>query len=209
MIGANDVTHRVPMNESVRSLADAVTALRARGAEVVVGTCPDLGTVRPLAQPLRLVARHLSRRLAKQQTIAVVNAGGRTVSLGDLIGPTFAARRDMFAEDRFHPSAKGYAEAANALLPSCLDALGMRTRVALGQRVHDPAVQTHRPRRRPGRRAPRHRGRPYRASRPAHGPPRRMGQAAPPPAQRPAADVAGARGSRPRRRDRERDRLTS
>ena len=128
MIGANDVTHRVPMNECVRSLADAVTALRARGAEVVVGTCPDLGTVQPLAQPLRLLARHLSRRLAKQQTIAVVNAGGRTVSLGDLIGPTFAARRDMFAEDRFHPSAKGYAEAANALLPSCLDALGMRTR---------------------------------------------------------------------------------
>jgi lysophospholipase L1-like esterase len=128
MIGANDVTHRVPLGESVRHLADAVTLLRARGAEVVVGTCPDLGTVRPLAQPLRLVARHLSRRLAKQQTIAVVNGGGRTVSLGDLIGPTFAARHDMFAEDRFHPSAKGYAEVAGALLPSCLDALGMRTR---------------------------------------------------------------------------------
>ena len=128
MIGANDVTHRVPLGESVRQLGDAVTQLRARGAEVVVGTCPDLGTVRPLAQPLRLVARHLSRRLAKQQTIAVVSAGGRTVSLGDLIGPTFAARHDMFAADRFHPSAKGYAEAADALLPSCLDVLGMRTR---------------------------------------------------------------------------------
>ena len=128
MIGANDVTHRVPVDESVRCLAHAVTTLRARGAEVVVGTCPDLGTIRPLAQPLRLVARHLSRQLAKQQTIAVVDAGGRTVSLGDLIGPMFAARHDMFAEDRFHPSAKGYAEAANALLPSCQDALGMRTR---------------------------------------------------------------------------------
>jgi lysophospholipase L1-like esterase len=128
VIGTNDVTHRIKLAESVRYLGDAVRDLRASGAEVVVGTCPDLGTIRPIAQPLRSIARRLSRNLAAAQTIAVVEAGGRTVSLGDLLGPLFSQRRDMFSDDQFHPSAQGYAHAADAILPSALDALGLRTR---------------------------------------------------------------------------------
>ncbi|MDT4893894.1 MAG: hypothetical protein QOE97_2929 [Pseudonocardiales bacterium] len=128
MVGANDVTHRVSTAAAVPHLADAVARLRARGAEVVVGTCPDLGTIRPLAQPLRRLARYLSWRMAKEQTIAVVAAGGRTVSLGDLLGPLFATQREFFSDDQFHPSATGYAAAAEALLPSVLDALGVGTR---------------------------------------------------------------------------------
>ncbi len=128
LIGANDVTHRVKPAEAVRYLGDAVRALRAMGAEVVVGTCPDLGTVRPIAQPLRLVARRLCRNLAAAQTIAVVEAGGRTVSIADTLGPLFAKRRELFSEDQFHPSAQGYAAAARVVLPSALDALGLSTR---------------------------------------------------------------------------------
>jgi lysophospholipase L1-like esterase len=128
MIGANDVTERSRPGEPVRHLEQAVRRLRAAGAEVVVGTCPDLGTIRPVPQPLRWYARRLSRRMAAAQTIAVVRAGGRTVSLGDLLGPMFAGRRDLFADDQFHPSAAGYAEAVRAVLPSCLDSLGLHTR---------------------------------------------------------------------------------
>jgi lysophospholipase L1-like esterase len=125
MIGANDVTHRVKVAESIRFLGDAVRRLRAAGTEVVVGTCPDLGTIRPVAQPLRRLARRWSRQLAAAQTIEVVFAGGRTVSLGSLLGPEFDARpEDMFGPDRFHPSAEGYATAAMALLPSVAAALG-------------------------------------------------------------------------------------
>lgn len=128
MIGANDVTAQTSPSIAVPFLEDTVRALVNLGAEVVVGTCPDLGTIKPLAQPLRAYARWLSRRMARQQTVAVVRAGGRTVSLGDLLGPLFTTSLVYFAEDRFHPSAAGYAEAANALLPSALDALGLRTR---------------------------------------------------------------------------------
>ena len=128
MIGANDVTERTKPALAVSFLEETVRRLRALGAEVIVGTCPDLGTIRPLAQPLRAYARHLSRDMAKEQTVAVVRAGGRTVSLGDLLGPLFMRHRELFAEDQFHPSAAGYAEAASAVLPSCLDALGLRTR---------------------------------------------------------------------------------
>ena len=127
VIGANDVTHRVKPKDAVSHLAAAVRDLRAMGAEVIVGTCPDLGTIRPIRQPLRTLVRRMSRNLAAAQTITVVEAGGRTVSLGDLLGPLFASRDDLFSDDQFHPSAEGYAEAADALLPSVLDALGVYT----------------------------------------------------------------------------------
>ncbi|KRV48761.1 GDSL family lipase [Wenjunlia vitaminophila] len=126
MIGANDVTSRMAPAESVRHLADAVRRLRESGVEVVVGTCPDLGSVEPVYQPLRWVARRLSRQLAAAQTIAVVEQGGRTVSLGTLLGPEFEADpKTMFGPDHYHPSAQGYATAAMALLPSLSAALGL------------------------------------------------------------------------------------
>lgn len=127
MIGANDVTHRVRASESVRHLAAAVTLLHEHEIQVVVGTCPDLGTIRPIAQPLRWLARRLSRTLAAAQAVTVVGAGGRAVSLGDILGPEFAARREFFSEDQFHPSAIGYARAAEVLLPSAAAALGLVT----------------------------------------------------------------------------------
>jgi lysophospholipase L1-like esterase len=144
MIGANDVTERTKPSVAVPFLEETVHRLRAMGAEVVVGTCPDLGAIRPLAQPLRAYARHLSNDMAKQQTVGVVRAGGRTVSLGDLLGPLFMTHREMFAEDQFHPSAAGYAEAAKAVLPSCLDALGVRTRTRSASAFTTRRVKTAR-----------------------------------------------------------------
>ncbi|MQY16207.1 hypothetical protein SRB5_64040 [Streptomyces sp. RB5] len=126
IIGANDVTHRMPAAVSVRHLNEAVAALREAGAEVVVCTCPDMGSVEHVYQPLRWLARRLSRQLAAAQTIGVLAHGGRTVSLGDLLGPEFSANpREMFGPDNYHPSAEGYATAAMAVLPTVCAALGL------------------------------------------------------------------------------------
>jgi lysophospholipase L1-like esterase len=123
LIGGNDVTHRQNVPEAVRALGDAVRTLREGDADVVVGTCPDLGAIEPIQPPLKWLARRWSRQLAALQTIAVVEAGGRTVSLGDLLGPQFAAEPEkMFAWDRFHPSEDGYRAAAAALLPTMISA---------------------------------------------------------------------------------------
>ena len=125
LIGANDVTHSVLPSQSVRHLSEAVRRLRDAGVEVVVGTCPDLGTVKPIAPPLKQVGRAWSHRLAAAQTIAVVEEGGRTVSLASILGPEFeAAPALLFGPDRFHPSADGYRRLVDALLPSTLAALG-------------------------------------------------------------------------------------
>jgi lysophospholipase L1-like esterase len=126
LIGANDVTHSVLPAASVRHLSEAVRRLREAEVSVVVGTCPDLGTISPIPMPLRQVARIWSRRLAAAQTIAVVEAGGRTVSLGSILGPEFAAAPALlFGPDHFHPSAAGYEALARVLVPSVLSALGM------------------------------------------------------------------------------------
>lgn len=126
MIGTNDVTHRIRPAVAVRNLAEAVHTLCEGGSEVVVATCPDLGAVKPIAPPLRWVIRAWSRNLAAAQTIATVEAGGRTVSLADVLGPQFRARPgELFSADRFHPSAEGYAAAAAVLLPSVAASLGL------------------------------------------------------------------------------------
>lgn len=125
MIGANDVTARVSVAAAVGHLRQAVLTLRQAGCEVVVGTCPDLGTLRHVPQPLRLFGRRWSRQLATAQTVAVVEAGGRTVSLGSLLGPEFEVRPELFSPDQFHPSAEGYAAAAAVMLPSVAAAIGI------------------------------------------------------------------------------------
>ncbi len=126
LIGANDVTHSVLPSQSVRQLSEAVRRLRAAEIAVVVGTCPDLGTIKPIAPPLKQVARTWSRRLAAAQTIAVLEEGGRTVSLGSILGPEFAAAPAiLFGPDQFHPSVDGYRSMAAVLLPSTLAALGL------------------------------------------------------------------------------------
>lgn len=140
MIGANDVTHRVRPSASVRALDQAIRRLRETECEVVVGTCPDLGTLEPVAQPLRLIARRISRRLAAAQTIVTVEAGGRSVSLGDLLGPEFATNPvELFGPDRFHPSPVGYRRAALALLPSVCAALEVWTEAMPAQPQPEPA----------------------------------------------------------------------
>lgn len=139
VVGGNDVTHRVPVADSVRHLAEAVDALRARGAEVVVGTCPDLGALRPVPQPLRALGSRASRQLAEAQRVAALGRGARAVSLADVVGPFFITNpEEMFSLDRFHPSAHGYKRTAKAMLPSVLAALGVVQDLPFGH--HAPTV---------------------------------------------------------------------
>ena len=128
MIGANDVTHRVRPQTSVRQLRAIVAGLVGAGCTVVVGCCPDLGTVEPLPNPLRAIGRRLSRTLAAAQALVAEEAGGYPVSLASLLGPEFAAKPgEYFSEDRFHPSSLGYRRLAETLLPAVRVAVGHET----------------------------------------------------------------------------------
>jgi lysophospholipase L1-like esterase len=126
LIGANDVVRLKRPSTSVSHLAHAVRRLQEAGIQVVVGTCPDLGTIQPILPPLRQLARAWSRRVAAEQTVRTIQAGGRTLSLADILGPEFRAQPGFFfGPDKFHPSAPGYAALAAVLVPSTLAALGL------------------------------------------------------------------------------------
>ncbi|OBA98973.1 GDSL family lipase [Mycobacteriaceae bacterium 1482268.1] len=128
MIGANDITRLHGVGASSRRLGAAVRRLRASGAVVVVGTCPDFGVITAIPQPLRTVARTRGLRLARAQAAAVRASGGVPVPLADLLTPDFRqAPERFFSDDMFHPSGAGYALAAKQLLPALCNALGELT----------------------------------------------------------------------------------
>ncbi|WP_243789950.1 SGNH/GDSL hydrolase family protein [Saccharopolyspora gloriosae] len=125
IIGANDVTARLSVAECAALLGAAVARLREAGVGVVAGTCPDLGAIRPIPQPLRSVASSWSLALGRAQRHAVEAAGGGAVPLADLLSPEFLTRpQELFSPDRFHPSAAGYEAAAGLLLPALCSAIG-------------------------------------------------------------------------------------
>jgi lysophospholipase L1-like esterase len=125
MIGANDITKPNGIGPSARRLGRAVRRLRGSGAVVVVGTCPDFGVITAIPQPLRWVSRSRGLRLARAQAWEVRSAGGVPVPFSDLLAPEFRKMPDvLFSHDMFHPSAAGYALAANQLLPALGQALG-------------------------------------------------------------------------------------
>lgn len=138
MIGANDITALNGIPQSARRVGAAVSRLRASGAVVVVGTCPDFGVITAIPQPLRTVARTLGLRLAHAQAVAVRSAGGVPVPFADLMAPEFLkAPEQYFSSDMFHPSAVGYSLAASQLLPALCTALGVGSH---GQAV-EPALE--------------------------------------------------------------------
>jgi lysophospholipase L1-like esterase len=124
MLGANDVTALNGISQSARRLGMTVRKLRAPGAVVVVGTCPDLGVITAIPQPLRSLAHARGSRLARAQAAAVKSAGGVAVPLAHLLAPQFRATPElMFSADGYHPSPTTYALAAAQLLAALCDAL--------------------------------------------------------------------------------------
>jgi lysophospholipase L1-like esterase len=124
IVGGNDVTSKLRRDASAQLLSEQLSRLVGAGTQVVIGTCPDLGTIRPIPQPLRTFARRYSLRLAALQRSAALAAGATPVALADLLGPEFLARpAELFSADHFHPSAAGYEAAAAVLLaPLCASA---------------------------------------------------------------------------------------
>lgn len=123
MIGANDVTRLMPPWESAKLLGQVVSRLRSAGSTVIVGTCPDLGTIRQIPQPLRAIAHSCSRALARLQRNAVSRTGGLAVPLAELARDFLTQPDVLFSRDHYHPSAAGYAAVCSVLLPALCSAL--------------------------------------------------------------------------------------
>lgn len=123
VIGANDLTHRVPVAAAVRDLRAAVRRLREAGAEVVVAPAPDLSAVPHVPAYLHEAVRTAGEALRRAQTAAVLAEGGHVADPDQRASRAFASDPALFSADRFHPSSAGYAVIADALLPALADAV--------------------------------------------------------------------------------------
>lgn len=126
IIGGNDVTSKTRISRSAELLGRQVTRLTQAGTTVVVGTCPDLGIIVPIPQPLRTVASRWGLSLARAQRRELDRIGVRAVSVAALMSPEFRARpHELFSTDRFHPNGAGYELAASVFLAPLCDAVGL------------------------------------------------------------------------------------
>jgi lysophospholipase L1-like esterase len=134
-IGLNDVVRGRPLAEFARDLEIAADALSRAKAAVVVSELPDLSRApagagaSPAAAARRIAAYNATiRRVAERHgfTVAEVEAPTRRA---------FTAR-EQFAEDGFHPSARGYDRWAEALWPSVVQALAPRVQARRAPAAH-------------------------------------------------------------------------
>jgi lysophospholipase L1-like esterase len=125
VIGANDLTHREPVDAAVASLGAAVRRLRAAQAQVVVAPAPDLGAVPHVPVFLHDAVRQASEVLRRRQAQVVEAGGGRVADADGRASTAFASDTSLFSADRFHPSSAGYGVIADAVLPALLEAAGI------------------------------------------------------------------------------------
>ncbi|WP_412540544.1 SGNH/GDSL hydrolase family protein [Longispora sp. K20-0274] len=127
LVGSHDAVRPGRVDSAAAQLGGAVRRLRRADVPVVVGTCPDLGAARAIAQPLRALVSRRGRRLARAQDEAVREAGGLTVDLAAETGVLFRTDPGTLCWDGYHPSADGYRLWAHVLAPAVAEALGARS----------------------------------------------------------------------------------
>ena len=120
VIGANDLARFLPPEPAAAALARAVTALRARGTDVVAVPAPDMSTVPFVPAQFRPLVRAACAQLQHRQAAVVEAAGGSVAGVAAEVAGAFGADPAMFSADRFHPSSAGYARIAAALVPTVL-----------------------------------------------------------------------------------------
>ncbi|WP_084477151.1 SGNH/GDSL hydrolase family protein [Actinokineospora enzanensis] len=125
LIGGNDVTARMSVRASAALLAVQVRRLIEAGTAVVVGTCPDLGAIQPIPQPLRSVAHRWSRALGRAQARALRGTPATVVPLTLLTRDFMTRPAELFSADHFHPNGAGYALAAGVILAPLCAAAGV------------------------------------------------------------------------------------
>jgi lysophospholipase L1-like esterase len=110
-VGANDVTHLTRVGSMRDSLREIVRRLRELNPDVkiVITGSPDMGSPPRVPWLLRGLA---SWRTKQVNRMFVAEAQALRLTFAPIAaetGPLFRKDHSLFAEDRFHPNARGYA----------------------------------------------------------------------------------------------------
>jgi lysophospholipase L1-like esterase len=110
-VGANDVTHLTRIRSAKHSLVRIIHRLRAANAHVVIVLtgAPDMGAPPRVPRLLRPIAAWRTKQLNRMfESVAAAN-GVTFVPIARATGRFFREDHSLFADDRFHPNARGYA----------------------------------------------------------------------------------------------------
>ncbi|MFF1905437.1 SGNH/GDSL hydrolase family protein [Kitasatospora sp. NPDC058218] len=127
IVGGNDALLPLPLGRSGRGFAHLLGVLHETGWQLVVVPCPDPGYAPGLRSPARWWGARRSRRLARLQSRAAERVGAVPAPSS---GTEFRDRaHELLGPDGVHPSPRGYAEHAERMLPSLLEAARRPDRV--------------------------------------------------------------------------------
>ncbi len=110
-VGANDVTHLSSIASMKANLLRIVRGLKAANPNVaiVLTGSPDMGAPPRIPRPLRGLAGRRTEDVIAMVRSVVVEEQLTFAPIAAATGPLFRRDRTLFAADRFHPNARGYA----------------------------------------------------------------------------------------------------
>ena len=110
-VGTNDVTHGTTLREARRQLRMLVAGLAevAPDAKVIVSGLPPAETATAFHRPLRDLLGLRALLFTRLYRTELVPQGISVFDIAKLTKSAFHGKREMFSDDRFHPSSAGYA----------------------------------------------------------------------------------------------------
>lgn len=110
-VSANDVTHLTPLRTVRNSTTEIVDRLKRANPNVVIVVTgsPDMGSPPRVPRLVRGLASCRTKQVNRLFSAEVKRSGVTLAPIAAETGPLFRRDRSLFAADRFHPNAKGYA----------------------------------------------------------------------------------------------------
>jgi lysophospholipase L1-like esterase len=110
-VAANDVTHLSSVAGMQSNLLRIVRALKAANPAVaiVVTGSPDMGSPPRIPRLLRGLASRRTEAINRMFRKVAADEHLTFAPIADVTGPLFRKDRSLFADDQFHPNARGYA----------------------------------------------------------------------------------------------------
>jgi lysophospholipase L1-like esterase len=110
-VAANDVTHLSSVAAMESSLLRIVRALKTANPDVaiVVTGSPDMGSPPRIPRLLRGLASRRTETINRMFRKVAAEEHLTFAPIADVTGPLFRKDRTLFADDQFHPNARGYA----------------------------------------------------------------------------------------------------
>ena len=110
-LGANDVTHLTSLKQFGRDMQSIIMQLQtvSPNIKIFLTGSPDMSSVPRFASPTQWIAGIRTKQVNKVVQTFTKKTNVTFIPIAEKTGAIFKARPELFAADKFHPTADGYA----------------------------------------------------------------------------------------------------